>query len=459
VALELLTSKALLSESAACDRQPLSAVDLALRCVDRAIRGMGYPGFETQMLVWLAGRVDLARLRHGMLRLSMRHPVLTAKLVERGPDSRSCYWAFQPGAQIALHEAHLTSDDSSEVFAYAGRLQSTSHDPTASAPLRFYLLHRPGGRDVLMMQYNHVLMDNGVAGLLLRELARLSGSEDHSLDAPRFESRRLLNDYLRRFPHAIRRAAARSAIELQAYSLRGRAAILGTGEEDKPRQVNLKVAARSLPADATRAIHERTIASCGFPNLSMAILASTFRAIHQLADDRNAERSYMAGIGLDLNLRRGSEPLIQNLLSIVPIVARRDDLADNDGLMRMLSRQMRDRLAAKIDLGALRLIVNFQRRPRHIRWVVEHLLRWGYSLWYAYFGSLDSIGRRLWDVEVERICCVGPTWSPMGISLLVNQFRGQLLFQATHDPELVSEQLASAFLDNVLSDLRTASGS
>ena len=41
----------------------------------------------------------------------------------------------------------------------------------------------------------------------------------------------------------------------------------------------------------------------------------------------------------------------------------------------------------------------------------------------------------------------------MGVTLLVNQFRGQLHFQATYVPESVPEPLANAFLDEVLRDL------
>jgi hypothetical protein len=435
------------------DRQPLNPLDVAMHCVDRSIRGMGYPGFQTQMLVWLTGRIDIASLRRGIVRLARRHPAITARLVEgSSADSRS-YWEFRPDAEAALQEVHLPSADASEVLACAAELQSAASDPAMSEPLRFHVLHRPGGRDVLAMQYSHILMDNSAAGLVLRDLERLSAPLEQTDDPPSCVSTQVLNRHVRRFPHADRRAAALRAIELQAHSLRGRASILGTGEEDKPRRAKLQIATRWLASDVVRAIHNRTVALCGFPNISMAILASVFRAIRELGGDRNVGRNYIAGIGLDLNLRRGRQPPLQNLLSIVPIIARPEQLDNQQQLVQILSRQMRERLESKFDLGVLRLATVFQRRPRHIRWVAEHLLRWGYSLWYAYFGSSDSLGHRLWNLDVEKICYVGPTWSPMGISLLANQFRGQLFFQATYDPDLVSEPLANEFLDRVLSGL------
>jgi hypothetical protein len=136
----------------------------------------------------------------------------------------------------------------------------------------------------------------------------------------------------------------------------------------------------------------------------------------------------------------------------VPITARPGDLTDRDLLVHALSRQMRDRLESKIDLGVLRLARVFQRRPRHVHWVLEYMLRWSYSLWYAYFGALDAV-RQLCDVPVEQVYCVGPAWSPIGLSLLANQYRGRLLLQATYDPELIAPPLADQMLDTISADL------
>jgi len=146
----------------------------------------------------------------------------------------------------------------------------------------------------------------------------------------------------------------------------------------------------------------------------------------------------VVGIGLDLNLRRAGGPYFQNLLSLVPIHATAEDLGDRDELIRSLSRQFRKDLERDIDLGVLQLTTLFSRRSRYFEWVVEHLLRYGYSLWYAYFGSLDVVGCQFCGVEIERVCYTGPTWSPVGITLLVNQYAGRTHFQATYDPDLVS---------------------
>jgi len=442
------------------DKQPLNPLDLGLRCIDLSIRGVGYPGFETQMLVWLHGRVDSANLRRAIERLGRRRPVITARLIEDAKPAGP-YWQFQPGQTARLTEIDLPSADDEAVLTCAGGLLSTSFDPAACDPLRFYLLHRPGGGDVFIMQFNHVLMDNSATTWLLRELDQLvQDSSAAANDTPRHEPRFVVSRRLRSVPHAARRSGALAAIELQAHSLRGRAALLASDQGIRPRRSNLQIATREIAEGQARAIRARVVRSCGLPSLSMAILASAFRGIQALGPQgHNADRRYMAGIGMDLRDSQGARgdggdgPLLQNLLSVVAINAMPDKLAERDELIRYLNAQMRDRLEKKIDLGVLRVTRLFQRRPRHMQWVADHMLRWSVSLWYAYFGSLDSIGERFCGIEIERAQYVGPTWSPLGIALLVNQFHGRLHFQLTHDPDLVPPPLAQAYLDWIAGDL------
>jgi hypothetical protein len=401
------------------------------------------------------------------VQLVQRHPAITARLVEpSGRDGRGPYWQFRPDDAAELAEVDLATGDEQAVLAAAEDLLSTPHDPLLGNPLRFHLLHRPSGQDVLLLQYNHALMDNSATPLLIRELNELCESPDQQA-SPRYEPHDLVSRRLRRATHADRRAAAYAAVELQGRTLRGRAAILGKGDEDKPRTPRLRIATRAIEPDLTRAISAASTRLCGLPSLSMTILAAAFRAIQALGpQDRNAGRNYIAGIGLDLSLRGGgplgaglpTPPLMQNLLSVVPVTAAPAELADRDTLIRALSRQMRDRLESKIDLGVLRLAHTFQRRPRHIHWVLAHMLRWCYSLWYAYFGSLDSAGRELCGTAIEQVQYVGPTWSPMGIALLANQSRGRLHLQLTYDPDLVPEPLAAQWLEHVVTDLRRLAG-
>src|SRR5262245_6696211 len=149
--------------------QRLTPTDRVLLAVDRAVRGLGGPGFETQTLVCLAGRVDVAGLRRGLERFGARYPIATARLAESANGSEA-RWRFRPGAHCPLAETWLESAERAEVLDHAAGLLSTPVLPEEADPIRFHLLHRPDGRDVVILQYNHALMDNHAAVPLLGEL-------------------------------------------------------------------------------------------------------------------------------------------------------------------------------------------------------------------------------------------------------------------------------------------------
>src|SRR5262249_34673217 len=130
-------------------RQELGAADRALLGVDRTLRRLGAPGFETQTLVWLAGPIDVGALRTGVERFGALHPLAAARLCQpeagRGPS-----WPFRPGRRCPLEESWLESSDPPAVVDHAARLLSTPVRLEEADPIRFHLLHRPDGRDVLL---------------------------------------------------------------------------------------------------------------------------------------------------------------------------------------------------------------------------------------------------------------------------------------------------------------------
>src|SRR5262249_38926134 len=150
-----------------------------------------------------SGRSDAAVLRTAVARLSTRHPVTAARLVEAAGEKP--HWCFRPGAECGLRETDLPSAEPAAVLEHAGHLLSEPANPAHAAPIRFHLLHRPNGEDVVVVQYNHSLMDNTASVLLLREMDRLSHTVSDGAEAP---GRDLIREYLRRFPRERRRQAA-----------------------------------------------------------------------------------------------------------------------------------------------------------------------------------------------------------------------------------------------------------
>jgi hypothetical protein len=425
----------------------LNVADRVMLAVDQALRRMGYPGFQTQALVYLDGRADARGLRDALARLAAIHPVAASRLVEapEGP-----VWQFRPGAVLDLHETDLDAPGADAVLRHAGRLLVQPHDLACDDPIRFHLLHRPGGQDVLLVQYSHALMDNNATPLLLRELARCAAETPTPPEPSRPRPADPLWGHQRRHPRERRRAAVDATRELLRRSL-GRGATMLGRPASRPVSSPLGVLTRTLDPDATDALTARARAAGRLPSLSMALLAAVFRAIDRLAPP-GARTGFAAGIGIDLGLRGPHGPIFANLMSLLPVRVGPDDVADRGELTRLLSRQLRDGLASDIDLGMLGLITLFARKPHRAAWAAEIGLRHSFSLWYAYFGALD-IAAEFFGAPVADVFYVGPCWSPMGVTLLVNQFRGRLRFQATYVPEAVPEELAAAFLDEVLTDL------
>lgn len=434
------------------ERQRLNAADRALLAVNQSLHDQGAAGFETQMVLELAGRVQVDGLRAAIARLSRQYPVIAARLVE-AEEQGGPFWRFRSGAYCAVREEDLASPQPDAVLDYASQLLATPHDLQHADPLRFHLLHRPDGRDVLVVQYNHTLMDNRAALALLREIDRCFRADSSEIQASAAQQPGLLRPYLRRFPLTQRTAAADAAADLWNGLVRGGATMLGQPAPAESQPLQVRIATRSLEPHETSALQLRVLATCGIPNLSMAVLASAFRALGSIAAAGNGNRNFIAGIGVDLGLRDRTRPVFHNLMSMVPIQASGRELGDRQELLRQLSRQLRERVTSQTDLGVLQLMSLFSRRPRHARWVIDALTRRGFSLWYGYFGSQDAAGERFCDVPIERLFYAGPAWSPMGLSLIANQFAGRLLLQMTYIPASIPQAVAGQFLDEVLDDL------
>jgi hypothetical protein len=422
--------------------------------VNRALCRRGCPEFSTQALVWLSGRVDAERLRTALANLSRRYPVLAARLVEGGRGGP--HWVFRPGAGCPLHEITVESEKPEAVLDRACRLLAEPGELVNTDPIRFVLIHRPDGRDVFLMQYSHAVMDNGDAVPLLREIDHLYETGENVSAGGYPDPPDLLSEYVQKFSRWRRLKAALRTLDVRFRRLRRGAAVLGK-ELDRGAPVRFRITTKRLERAQVRAIEQRAVRTCGVPSLSMALLGSAFRALEK-SGPRGG--NLVAGIGVDLAPPNVARPVFQTLASVVPVMALPADLADREGLVRTLHQQFRHQLERDADLGTVQLANFLQRpgaylRPRFAGWSVRRLMGTGYSLWYAYFGSLDVVGERFCGAGIEEVYYCASTWPPMGLTLLVNRFRGDLLFQATYVPESVPEPVLNTFLDEFIGDLVT----
>lgn len=435
------------------DRRPLSVMDQIIWAVDAGVRATGGAGFETQTIVWLDRQVDIGGLKSALDAFAKRYPVVTSHL-ERARLSGKLSWRFRPDRECVLQERWLHSANESEVWQCAAELLSRPRDLYADAPIDFHVLHLPDERDVLLMQYNHTLMDNPAAILVLREIDRLSRDESDDATRQELENCDQVQRFLAVHSRWERLAAAWRTVSLRVGSLRSDIGLFG-GEASSDVEPNkVRILAAELSADEVREITKSVVERCHVPGLSMALLASVLRAgqLTELADIANCR--FTTGIGLELGLRSDDGPLFQNLSSVVPIVVGQN-VENKEQLTSELNSQLRDRLRQRIDFGVVELGALFYRQQRFMKFAMRRLMRYGYSVWFAHFGPSDPIGDQFLNASIQHIRFVGPSWPSAGITVITNQFAGRLNVQLTYTPACISDATAKSFLNAFLQDLRS----
>jgi hypothetical protein len=166
----------------------LNLVDRVMAPLHEALRRRGYGGLLLQSYLFLRGRIDEGRLRGALERLRQCYPVVAARLV---PDRtrHPVRWQALASPDCPLRVVTLESSDLSAVWHYGEQLFVNGIDSGRTAALQFHLLHLPGGRDALVVQWAHGLMDGMAGELLLREVNRLTDGaqcvqEDESARPP-----------------------------------------------------------------------------------------------------------------------------------------------------------------------------------------------------------------------------------------------------------------------------------
>src|SRR5262249_27581442 len=149
-----------------------------------------------------------------------------------------------------LLETNLESPAPQAVLEHAARLLSTPCDPAEVDPIRFHLLHRPDGRDVFLIQFNHTLMDHSDTIRVLRYLERCGRMALGFPEPQHPPDSDLIRAHLARFPRARRRAAVRQ-VEEWPRLLRGGAVQLSRQGPGGSGPAQLRLATRCLDQLAT----------------------------------------------------------------------------------------------------------------------------------------------------------------------------------------------------------------
>ncbi|MCZ6698741.1 MAG: hypothetical protein O7D94_07420 [Planctomycetota bacterium] len=444
-------------------RNGFGAPDRFMYVAHEALRSIGHAGFLCQTHLWLDGRIDEARLRDALARLSQRYPIVVARTVKHTKRD-AVHWESRPDAVCTLAVSTLERPDTASVWRYAEALFASPVDLDRIDPISFHLLHLPDGRDVLILHWCHALMDGKAPELALQEIDRLSSeveANDPSDDSALTETSPADQDRpdeilthlrrstpMRRIRCSLRVIASQMGIPVRSITL---VPPETTGWVLEPTRINVK----TLEPDETDALTARVKRICGFSNLSPAILASVFRVISRMSPCRQGRRTiFQTDVPLNLRAPGATGPIFRNFMSFIAARATFAELGNRDALTRMLNSQMRDQLRRGIDVGNLQMMTVMSRFAgvlvSHMK---DRLQRKPLTLGYGFLGPVAGGFDRFCGVPIGQLYTLNSALSPPGITLQANQCQGRINLALTYISDVIPTETAGEFLDAVAKDL------
>jgi len=427
----------------------LTAVDRMMLAAHQSLRRLGYPGFINLMIVELGGRIDAADLRRGIARLCRAHPVLCSRLVADGAG-RPARWQFRPGASCELHETELAGSDREALLGHAEEILAVPAVLDREDPVVFHHCRRPDGRDALIIRYEHAVMDTSPLDKFLTDLDEYTAGREPPEPGPEPDD---IRDHLMQFPFLQRaRAVTRTRVGPPPWKL-GLPVTIAAQRDVLPGPRAYRIAVREIPSATMSQVAARVTRACGYPSLSMGLLASIFRALVQHSP-RNPDRYDRLVTHIGFNLRRPGAPLaVRNIAAVMPIGAGIEEAGDRDELVRTLARRLRERLQRGTDLGLLQLMYYHSRWMWLVRRQTRSLFMKRQSLNYGCFSSSLPVGATFAGAPIEAAYHAASASSPPGLSLLATQFQRRLIIAAAYVPDAIAPSRAGAFLDTLVSDL------
>ncbi len=437
-------------------QQVLSGSDRTMLTYTRVARKNHWGSFGHVLQIELEGRADVTRVRELVARMGRVHPVLTSRLVDQrgGPA-----WVFRPDAVCPLAVVPIAEPCDEHRQEFIGRLLRSTVDFAQQDPVSFHLLQLANGRDVLVVQHDHVVSGAMAFGLIVDELYRLDeAGEDRPVPwmndpAPIPLPRTTLRDRWRIIQSVWRNYRKHG----------GSSAVRLTSPQNDRRcrsGVDWGVArthCRKLSIEETAAWRSMWSRAAGLPSASISLFASVLRAAwkHRAPDCGKRQRSLITIFGLDLRPRGSKGPIFENSLSVLPMIVAPEDLENRAGLMTLLVRQLREQIKRGVDRLGAELMTNYRENWR-ARWGLRTQIQHRRMFWYGYLNELTKIeslcGLRVRDISVH----IEP-WPIHGISILGYEYRGQMCFSVASLPGAIDDDRVQSFIDDTLHDLLSGS--
>lgn len=422
----------------------LNLVDRLVLAADAFLRKQGLPGLPCQHHVWLHGRLDLDELQRNVNRLVAHWPLLSARLV------RKPFPAWRPTGESTslLRRTSVSSDCEDDLLRTAENLMAERFDLSREAPIRFHVLHRPGGDDALIVQYAHALMDAHGGSVLSQQL--VDPSRIHDGEPPPPTATEMPDRLLREIPRKERLRALRDVVRQQ----RGEKVIsLPLAQDPAIRRALSRIHLRWIDGDIASALEDRMRRMGMLANLSLALAASGFRTLHRHLNPTPTEGVYDMPLPYKVRQEQNAPHPFHNHAARVMLRARPDQLDDWEKLVWQFTEQMMAQSTPAARLGLLQAASMVATINRWLPWFDKVLEPRGRSLRVAYWLEAFGAGHETHGAQIERR--FGCTVCPATPGVAVDVFRqgGRMLACFTRHPAALTDEQAEQFFDNWIEDL------
>jgi hypothetical protein len=435
----------------------LTAGDCLIRALDHQMRQAGMPGNNCRVVLRLACKPDLARLRQRLAASPVFNWLSGARLVHPLPGLVPRWRTATPAGGI-LREEHCAANSRNEA---TGLPEAVLARPLAAGhgPLGLDLICHAEGTADLVLSWNHVLMDVHGAELLLRHLQNGSGAEG-TVGAPQLHDAEQAKLGLTRQWGGFWRClkVARGSLELiDVVGCEPLFSLLPTAQGSAACRNHYRVVAFN------EAESERVEAYCqclkaGFRR-SLFHLAAAFQAVHFVAVCRgNGSGAYMVPVPHHTRRQGAAGPILSNQLSFLFYRIEPTLAGSMSGTLAELSRQMMEQIRHGYPESFRAAMEVFKIMPAGI--YARRLGRaTGGKLATFFFSDAGETCAGIQEVfgaTIKGATHLAPASRPPGLAVIFSRFRRQLSATLAWVDDCLSaaeaEQLALALRSALLGE-------
>jgi len=410
-------------------QQPLTGGDYFVLAIDHEMRRAGMHGNTCRAFVHLDGRAEAEGLR-AAIRASGLADWLAGAHVGRAASAGEPVWQWSPDVgDVPIEECSVPAD-----WGVGPDLPPLAPQedlrPDVPPNVRFRLMHRPDGTSVLVLLWQHALMDAHGAELLLQHISAAGAGASPA-------TRDVLG-----LGHAARADGAAAgpptpgaagAAWHHCMSFVGDVSRLpvasvtpcapgGAGGRNRFRRIRFDRA----ESDAIRARIEGTGATVARSVFCMAVC---MRALQGVLAERSVEpAAFLVPVPHERRKAGAAGPICSNLISFLFYRAEPADMVSLEGLIASLVRQMRSQVRAGIPASFEQAMEVFRRVPLGAYSRVVHGPSAGQVASFFFSDTGDSFrdAPRFLGARIRDVLHVPPVPFPPGVAIVAGQFGDRL---------------------------------